>query len=51
MTNWKGFGRRRLWPNIKVLSRNSPGGIEEKYLNLSQDYKYPGRDLKPGPPE
>jgi hypothetical protein len=23
--NWKGFGRKRPWPNLKVLSRHSPG--------------------------
>jgi hypothetical protein len=28
MMNWKGFGRKRPWPNSKVLSRHSPGGTE-----------------------
>jgi hypothetical protein len=25
----KGFGRKRSWPNYKVLSGHSPGGTEE----------------------
>jgi hypothetical protein len=33
MMNWKGSGRKRSWPNFKVLSRNSPGGIEENHEN------------------
>jgi hypothetical protein len=31
MTNWKGFGRKRSWPNFKVLSRHSPGGTEKNH--------------------
>jgi hypothetical protein len=26
--NWKGFCRKRSWPNFKVLSRHFPGGTE-----------------------
>jgi hypothetical protein len=29
--NWKGFGTKRSWSNIKVLSRNSPGESEENH--------------------
>jgi hypothetical protein len=29
--NWKVFGRRWSWPNFKVISQNSPGGIEENH--------------------
>jgi hypothetical protein len=31
---------------LKVLSRNLTGGTEE---NHSQDVRFPGRDLNPGP--
>jgi hypothetical protein len=47
----KGFGRKRSWPNFKVLPRKSSGGTKEKQETLSQDSRSPGRDLKPGPPE
>jgi hypothetical protein len=30
MMNWKGFSRKRSWPNFKVLSSHSPGMTEEK---------------------
>jgi hypothetical protein len=28
MINWKGFGRKWLWPDFKVLYWNFPGGTE-----------------------
>jgi hypothetical protein len=31
MMNWKGFWRKRSWPNSKVLSWYSPGGTEENH--------------------
>jgi hypothetical protein len=49
--NWKGFGRKRSWPNFKVLSWHSTGGNEENYENLNQDSQSPGRESNPGPPE
>jgi hypothetical protein len=51
MINWKGCARNRKCHNFKVLSRNLPGGTEEKHENLSQDSWPPSRDLNPGPPE
>jgi hypothetical protein len=42
--NWKGFWRKRLWSNIKVLSRNSPIGTAENH-EKPQDSRCPGRDL------
>jgi hypothetical protein len=51
MINWKGFGRMRSWPNFKVLSRHSPGGLWKSTKNLSQDRRSPGRDLNSGTPE
>jgi hypothetical protein len=29
--NWKGFGRKRSWPNFKVLSWYSPEGTEKNH--------------------
>jgi hypothetical protein len=49
--NWKGSGRKRSWPNFKVLYRNSPGRTEKNTKTLNQDIRSPGRDLKPGPLE
>jgi len=51
MMNWKGFGRKRSWPNFKVLSWHLPGGTEENHKKLSQDSWSLGRDLNPGPPK
>jgi hypothetical protein len=33
--NMKGFGRKRLWPNFKVLSRNLPIGAEEDPVRIA----------------
>jgi hypothetical protein len=51
MMNWKGYGRKRLWPNFMVLFQHSPGRTEENHRNPSIDSWSPGQDLKPGPPE
>jgi hypothetical protein len=29
MMNWKGFGRKQVWPSFKVLSQYLPGWTEE----------------------
>jgi hypothetical protein len=47
---WKGFGRKRSWPNFKILFWNSSGRFEEDYEN-SLDSRSPAGELKPGPPE
>jgi hypothetical protein len=51
MMNWKVLGRKRSWPNLKVLSRHSPGRTEISHENLSQDSRSPGLDSNPGSPE
>jgi hypothetical protein len=38
MMNWKGFGRKWLCPNFKVLSRHSPGGTEDNHENPQSKY-------------
>jgi hypothetical protein len=51
MLNWKGFGRKWSWPNL----RSNPGicieGLRKTTKNLSQDSWSPGRDLNTGPPK
>jgi hypothetical protein len=32
--NWKGFGRKRSWPNFKVPSQYSPASTEENIEKL-----------------
>jgi hypothetical protein len=38
MMNLKGFGRKWLCPNFKVLSRHSPGGTEDNHENPQSKY-------------
>jgi hypothetical protein len=52
MMNYKGFGRKRSWPNFKELSRHSPGGTEEKIREISISLAGRlDRYMNPGPPE
>jgi hypothetical protein len=46
MMNWKGFGTKRSSPNVKVLSRPSPGGTEGNY-KIPQDSPSPGPRFEP----
>jgi hypothetical protein len=48
MMNVKGFGRKRPWPNFKLISQYSPGGTEENYKSLSQDIPVCGPRFEPG---
>jgi hypothetical protein len=41
MMNWKGFGRKRFWHDVKVLSRHSPEVIEENHENRNHDSRSP----------
>jgi hypothetical protein len=45
--NWKRLGRKRSWPNFKVLSWNSPGGTEENHRNLNLDSRSTGPRFEP----
>jgi hypothetical protein len=52
--NCKGCGRKRSWPNFKILSWQMPEMTErnhEKLKSLSQNSRSPGRDLNAGPSE
>jgi hypothetical protein len=51
MLNWKEVIRKRSWPNFKILSWQSPGGLRKNTENVSQDSRSAGRDLNQGPPE
>jgi hypothetical protein len=51
IVNWKECGRKRLWPNSKILSLHLSGGTEENHGRLSQDNRDLGRDLNPRPLE
>jgi hypothetical protein len=44
-------GRKRPWPNFKVISQHLLGGTEKSHKILSQDSLSPDRDFNPGPPE
>jgi hypothetical protein len=37
LMNCKGFGRKRSWPNFKVLPWDLLGGAEENHKSLNQD--------------
>jgi len=43
----KGCGWKRLWHSYKFLSRNLPGGTEEKHQTGNENNPSPSRDLKP----
>jgi hypothetical protein len=49
--NWKSFVRQRSWHDFKVISQHSLGGTEENHKSLSQDSRFPGRDLNSVSPE
>jgi len=49
--NWKGFGRKRSWPNFKVLSWHSPGETEQTMKKINQDSQSLGLRLNPVPSE
>jgi hypothetical protein len=50
MINWKRFGRKGLWPNLRYYPCVYLEGLRETMKRLSQDSWSPGRDLNLGPP-
>jgi hypothetical protein len=48
MTTRKGYGRKRSWPNFKVLSRHSPRGTKENHEKFNQDSRSPEPRIEPG---
>jgi hypothetical protein len=51
MMNWKGCGRKGLWPNGRYYPSTCMNGLRKTTKNISQDSRPPGRDLNPGLPE
>jgi hypothetical protein len=51
MMNWKGFERKRSWPNLRYYPNICLEGLRKTTKIPSQDSRFPGRDLNPGPPE
>jgi hypothetical protein len=47
MMSWKGFKRKRLWPN-KVCTKIRLEEQRKTTKNFSQESRYQGQDLKPG---
>jgi hypothetical protein len=48
MFSWKGFRRKRSWPNCKVLFRHSPGGTEENHKKPEPESQIAGPRIEPG---
>jgi hypothetical protein len=42
MMKRKRFGRKRQWPNFKVLCRHLPGGTEENHGKRPSEYPVTG---------
>jgi hypothetical protein len=51
MMNWKGFGRKQLHPNFKILSRYLPGGSDESHEKLQTGYLVSSLTFEHGPPK
>jgi hypothetical protein len=51
MMDWKGFGRKRSWPNFNAVSWNLPEGTEENHKNSISIAGRRGREYNLGPPE
>jgi hypothetical protein len=49
--NRKGFGRKRSWPNFKVVSRYSPEGTRKPIKTSIRIAGRRGRESNPGSPE
>jgi hypothetical protein len=51
MLKWKGFGRKRSWPNEKYYLRIRLGVLRKTAKPVIQDSQSLSRDSDPGPPE
>jgi hypothetical protein len=51
MMNWKGFGSKRSWPNLRYYPSLCRDGLRKITKNLTQDSRSPCRYLNPGPPK
>jgi hypothetical protein len=48
--NWKGYGRKWAWPNLRYYPGICLEGLRKATKNASQNNRSAGRDLNPGPP-
>jgi hypothetical protein len=48
MINWKGHGRKRLWPNLKFYSGTCLEDLRKTTENLSQDSRSLGPIFESG---
>jgi hypothetical protein len=46
--NWKGYGRKRLWPNLRYYPGICMEGLRKTTKSLTQAIRSPGRDSNPG---
>jgi hypothetical protein len=51
MINWKRFGRKRSWPNLRNYPSISLERLRKTTKTPSQDSRCPGRNFNLGPPE
>jgi hypothetical protein len=49
MKKWKGFGRKRSWPNFKVLSVHPYGGTGKTMKGLREGSRSPDLELNTEP--
>jgi hypothetical protein len=49
--NWKGCGRKRLWPNLRSYPGICLEGLRKIHIERSQDVRSAGVDLNLGPHE
>jgi hypothetical protein len=48
MMNWKGFCRKRSWPNLRYYSAIRVKGLRKSTKNLNQNSRSPGPRIEPG---
>jgi hypothetical protein len=51
MINWKGYGKKRLWHNLRLYHGIFLERLRKITADFSQNIRSPGRDLNPGHPE
>jgi hypothetical protein len=49
--NWKAYGRKRWWPNLRYFPGIFLEGLRNTMYNLYQDRRSPGRNWNPRPSE
>jgi hypothetical protein len=51
MMNYRGCKKKPPWPNLRYYTAIFPEVLRKTSKNLSQDSRFPGRDLNPGSSE